>query len=68
MGTWIMLLLDIIKKKKHGLATTLKCISFERVRPNPRRGNLINQFLGREAFWIHRFNTIEPHGFGNTGF
>ena len=38
------------KEKNHGSATSLKFVGIERVRPNPRGGNLINQFLRREAF------------------
>ena len=54
------------KEKNHGLATSLKFISIERVRPNPRGGNLINQLLRREAFWIYELNTIEPYGLNET--
>ena len=54
------------KEKNHGLATSLKFIGNERVRPNPRGGNLINQLLRREAFWIYELNTIEPYGLYET--
>lgn len=46
------------KEKIH----SLKFIGVEKVRPNPRVGNLINQLLRREVFWIYEFNTIEPYG------
>ncbi|XP_045889185.1 uncharacterized protein LOC123959274 [Micropterus dolomieu] len=54
------------REKKHGSATTLKFIGIEILRPNPRGGNLINQLLRGEAFWIHELNTIEPHGLNET--
>ena len=54
------------KEKKHGSATTLKFFGIEKVQPNPRGGNLINQLLRREAFWIHELNTLEPHGLNET--
>ena len=38
----------------------------EKVRPNPRGGNLIKQLLRREAFWIYELNTIEPYGLNET--
>ncbi|XP_063077568.1 uncharacterized protein LOC134467623 [Engraulis encrasicolus] len=50
------------KDRNHGSATTLRFVGIERVMPNPRGGDLIKQLLKREAHWIHKLNTVEPHG------
>ena len=50
----------------NGSATSFKCIGIERVRLNPREGNLINQLLKRELFWIYELNTIELCGLNET--
>lgn len=52
--------------KENGSGTSLKFTGIERLCPNPRGGNMINQLLRREAFWIHELNTIEPHGLNVT--
>lgn len=50
------------KERNHGSASTLKFLGIERVMPSPRGGDIIKQLLKREAYWIHKLNTVEPHG------
>ena len=54
------------KEQNHGAATSLKFIGIEKIEPNPRGGNLINQLLRREAYWIFELKTIEPFGLNET--
>lgn len=53
---------DITRRK----TTSLKFIGNEEVRPNPRRGHLINQLLRREPFGIYEVNTVEPYRLNET--
>ncbi len=50
------------KERNHGPAASLKFTGIERVTPNPRGGNIINQLLKREAYWIYTLNSLELHG------
>ncbi len=49
-------------ESNHGSAASLKVTGTERVTPNLTSGNIINQLLKREAYWIYTVNSSEPHG------
>lgn len=53
-------------QKNDGSATSLKFIGIERVKPNPRGGDLINQVLRRDAFWSYELNTVQPYGLNKS--
>ena len=46
----------------HGSVASLKFWGIEKIAPKSRGGDIINNLLRREAYWIYTLNTVEPLG------
>ena len=52
---------NIRGEKKHDLTTSVMFLGIEKIKPSLGENNFVNQLLKRDALWIYKVHTVEPH-------